>query len=86
MQVGYSSHIESYGVKDVRICSLVDSKTKPIVLRDVISAPEMKFNLISKSRVSRACYAIVTKDNENHTLQGITRILHKQSGKIVLMF
>lgn len=63
---------------------MVDGKTEPIVLRDVIFAPEMKVNLISKSRVRRAGFAIFAENDENHTLQGVSRFLHKQSGKTVL--
>lgn len=86
MQVGSGSHIQSYGVGNVVICPLVDGKSKLIVLPDVIFAPKMKFNLISKSGVRRAGYAIVTEGNETHTLQGVTRNLHKQSGRTVLVF
>lgn len=68
VQVGNGSHLQLHAIGNVRTSPLVDGKTIPIVLRDIIFAPEMRLNLSSESRVKRVGYAIVTYDDENHTL------------------
>lgn len=45
----------------------------------------MKFILMSIGRIRQAGYAIVTDVDENYTLQGVARILHKKSDKTILI-
>lgn len=59
----------------------VHENINDVMFGNVISAPEMKVNLILKTQVPKAGFKVVAKYPKNDLFIGITRIVHKESGK-----
>lgn len=85
IQVGNSACICSCGTGNVRIRTGVNHNTYLIVLKDVTYAPEMMFNLTSKSRVRRAGFQVISDDDNTNPSRETTKIVHKATGRTAIL-
>lgn len=84
IQVKDSACICSNGTGDVRIRTHTDDDTYLIVLKDVTYAPEMRFNLTTKSRVRKAGFQVILDDDGTNPSRGTRKIVHKSTGQTAI--
>lgn len=74
---------EWYGT--VEIFSMVEERIKLIILQYLLYTPEKLYNLISKSQARRHCFRTDIDASIQTHYQGILKLIHDKSQKVMLV-
>lgn len=85
VQVGNNETIPSYRYGHIKFWSAVCGVCHCITLKIVLFTLNIMYNLISLSQVQRNCFRTYIDDDKCKPGIGLSEILHKLSGKIILI-